>query len=132
MRWGLQSVTYFTCRFISQDFFYARGISIFRNISEHMLFNFFLECNVPNKNLPFCFFVSSKIQTSCTSFLQTELGICLILPDVSRKYSPAFQNIEVAFERCSTKVVAQQDLFSIMQKYIHSTIKTNKYKYKVT
>ena len=56
-------------------------------------------------------FVYSKNQTSCSSFIQTELGICIIVPIVSRNFSPAFQNIEAAFERCSTKVVVQQDFF---------------------
>ena len=38
-----------------------------------------------------------------------ELGICLIVSDVSLQFSPTLQNIEVAFERCSTRVVVQQD-----------------------
>ena len=38
-----------------------------------------------------------------------ELGICLIIPDVLLKFSPAFQETEEAFERCSTKVFVQQN-----------------------
>ena len=38
-----------------------------------------------------------------------ELGICLIILDVSLNFSPVFQNIEAAFERCSTKVFVQQN-----------------------
>ena len=38
-----------------------------------------------------------------------ELRICLIIPDVSLKFSPAFQNIETAFKRCFLKEVVQQN-----------------------
>ena len=37
-----------------------------------------------------------------------ELGICLIIPDVSLKFSPPFQNIEAAF-RCPTKRAVQKN-----------------------
>ena len=36
-----------------------------------------------------------------------KLGSCLIVPLVSLEFSPAFQNIEVAFEMYSTKAVVQ-------------------------
>ena len=56
---GLQPATYFACSFIFIYFY----------------FHFFsLDYNVSNKNLSFCFFVSSKNRTSGTSFLQT--GSC--------------------------------------------------------
>ena len=62
-----------------------------------------------NKNLPFfCFFVSSKNQTSCTSFLQTGTWNLTIL-EVFLIFSTAFPNIEAAFERCSTKKIVQQN-----------------------
>ena len=36
-----------------------------------------------------------------------EIMIFLIILDISRKVSPAFQNTEAAFELCCTKVVGQ-------------------------
>ena len=37
------------------------------------------------------------------------LGIFLIISDVSVKFPPSFPNTEAAFNRCSTKIVAQQN-----------------------
>ena len=37
------------------------------------------------------------------------LGICLIVPDIFQKFSQFLQKTEVAFERCSTRVVFQQN-----------------------
>ena len=71
---------------------------------------FFLDCKMSNKNLTFCFFASSKIQTLCTSFL---LPGTWIFSNYSRSFlslfPPASQNTEAAFEKCSTKVVVQQN-----------------------
>ena len=38
-----------------------------------------------------------------------EIGIFLIILDISLKVSPAFQNTEADFELCCTKVVGQQN-----------------------
>ena len=89
-------------------FLYILGTVIFRNISGRSLFILFsLTAVCRNKNLPFCFFVSSKNKTSCTYKLA--FGICLIIPDVFLKFSPALKNTKAAFERCFTKVVVQQN-----------------------
>ena len=42
-------------------------------------------------------------------FYKLELGICLITPGTSLKFSPALQNIEAAFKRCSAKVIVQEN-----------------------
>ena len=62
-----------------------------------------------NKNLPFYFFVSLKNQTLCTRFLLTG-------PWNLSKYFGCFPEIftrflefEAAIERCTTKVVVQQN-----------------------
>ena len=83
----------------------------FRNTSECVAIHlFFLDCKVSNKNLTFCFFASSKIQTLCTSFL---LPGTWNFSNYSRSFlslfPPASQNTEAAFEKCSTKVVVQQN-----------------------
>ena len=38
-----------------------------------------------------------------------ELGICLIIRDVSLEFPPDFWNTEATFKRCSIKVVVQQN-----------------------
>ena len=65
-----------------------------------------------NKNFPHCFFYSSKNQTSCTSvcsFLQTGTWNLFNYFGCFLNFSPVFQNIEAALERCSTKVFVQQN-----------------------
>ena len=44
------------------------SFTYYQETSGRLLFIFFLDCNVSNKNLPFCFFVSSKNWTYCTEF----------------------------------------------------------------
>ena len=110
---GIQQPTYFARSFISQEFFYTLGTTIFRNTSERLLFIFFFDYNVLKKNLPiFCFFLK-KIRLPALVSYKLELEVCLIIPNVSLKIFPAFQNIEqnieVAFERSFTKVVVQQN-----------------------
>ena len=61
-----------------------------------------------NKNLPFLF-VSSKDQTSCSSFLQTRTWNLSIYSGYFSKTFPTFQSTEAAFESYSTKVVVQQN-----------------------
>ena len=80
-----------------EHLFSGTSVSVYYSI-------FFLDCNVPNKSLPFCFFVSSKNQTSPTSFLQTELGIYLIHSDVSRNIFPSFSEHKVFYKSsCSAR-----------------------------
>lgn len=76
--------------------------SIFRNISERILFNFFSLTAMYQTRV--YLFVSSKNQTSCTSFLQTELGIYLIHSDVSRNIFPSFSEHKVFYKSsCSAR-----------------------------
>ena len=110
---SIQQPTYFARSFISLEFFYTLRTTIFRNTSERLLFIFFVDCNVLKKNLPiFCFFLK-KIRLPALVSYKLELEVCLIIPNVSLKIFPAFQNIEqnieVAFERSLTKVVVQQN-----------------------
>ena len=59
-------------------------------------------------------FVSSflrKIKFPLLISHMLKLGIFLIIPDVSRNFPSFFQNIKAAFERCSTKVIVQQNDF---------------------
>ena len=57
----------------------------------------------------FVYLFLQKIKLLVLVSFKLELGTCLIIPDVSMKYSPAFQNIEAAFKKCSTKVVVHQN-----------------------
>ena len=47
---------------------------------------------------------------------ELKLWICLIILNIFLEFSPAFQNTEAAFKRCSTKILVQQ----IMMKYSSS------------
>ena len=102
----LQLVTYFACSFISKDFFYTLGTPIFRATSEHVLFIFFPLTAICQARI--YLFVSSKNQTSCTSFLQTGTWNLSHYSGCFLKFSPTFQNTEAAIQRCFTKVVVQQ------------------------
>ena len=64
--------------------------------SDSLLFSFFLDYNVSNQNLPFCFLTKSDVPQ--TDVHQMSL-ICLIILDVFLKFSLGFPN-KVAFERC--------------------------------
>ena len=89
----LHPSAYFAHSFFSREFFYTLGTAIFRNTSEGLLFIFFLNSNVSNKNLSSCFFCCFfffKKQTSCTSFVQT---VTCNLSNYSKclpKISPSF------------------------------------------
>ena len=55
-----------------------------------------------------CIFVSlflKKIRRPVLVSYKLELGICLIISDVSLKFSSAFQNKGATLERCSPKLV---------------------------
>ena len=56
------------------------------------------------------FLFSSKNHSSCTSFMQTGTWNLSNYSECFLKIFPAFQNIEAAFERCSTKVFHQNDV----------------------
>ena len=101
-------VIYFTHSLISQVFFYKLATLIFRATIECVLFIFFLDCYMSNKNLPFCFFVFSKNQTSCTSLFQTGTWNLSNYLWGFPKFFAVFQNIEGAFQRYFIKVVVQQ------------------------
>ena len=58
-------------------------------------------------------FVSMFRQKNQTSRVlvsyKLELGICLVILNVSLEFSSDFYNTEAAFKKCSTKVVVQQN-----------------------
>ena len=77
-------------------------MTIYKTLLEYRNFRF----------LPLCFFKKSD---------KLEFRICLIIPDVSLKVSPDFQNSEAAFERCSTKIVVQQNDWVNMARSVTQT-----------
>ena len=103
IQWFISPIVWFP-RF----FFYKLATLIFRATIECVLFIFFLDCYMSNKNLPFCFFVSSKNQTSCTSLFQTGTWNLSNYLWGFPKFFAVFQNIEGAFQRYFIKVVVQQ------------------------
>ena len=89
---------------IISQLFYTLGIRIFRNTSECLLFIFFLNYNVTDKNLSFyCFVFFPKIRHLVLTFNKLNLVTCLTILDISLKFGSAIQDIEAVFERCSTK-----------------------------
>ena len=64
-----------------------------------------------NKKITFFFFVFKEIRRPVLVSYKLESRICLVIPEISLNFPPAFQNIEAAFERCFTKVVAQQNCY---------------------
>ena len=50
-----------------------------------------------------------KIRRAVLVYYKLELGICLIIADIFLKFPQCFRTPEVAFERCSTEVIAQQN-----------------------
>ena len=71
---------------------------------------FILDCNLSNKNL----FVEEtlflqKIRPPVLVSYKLELKICLIILDVSQKFSSVCHNTEAAFRRCFTKLFVQQN-----------------------
>ena len=53
-----------------------------------------------------------KIRCHVLVSYKLELGICLIIPNVSLNFFPAFQNRDATSERCSRKVVDQQNFYN--------------------
>ena len=102
---GLQPGTYFARSFIPKDFLYTIEDTYFQVQQWAFAFIFFLDCIVSNKNILFCFFVSRPVLVSH----KLELGTFLIIPGVFLKPSPAFQNTEATFGKCSAKEVVQQN-----------------------
>ena len=78
---------------------------IFRYNSEHLHSFFSLTALCQTKIYFFCFFVSRPVLVSH----KLELGTFLIIPGVFLKPSPAFQNTEATFGKCSAKEVVQQN-----------------------
>ena len=73
---------------------------IFKNTSERLLFIFFSFTAMYQTRI--YFFISlflQKIRCLLQVSGKLRFGICLIIPNVYLKYFPAYQNIEVAFER---------------------------------
>ena len=105
MRCGSSAGKLFRPEFYFLFFFYTLKTPFFRNTSERVLFIFSLETRI-------YIFVSLFLQKGrrrVPVFYKTELEICLIIPEVSLIFSAAFQNTEAAFERCSIKIVVQQN-----------------------
>ena len=91
--------------------FYTLGTPIFRNTSESLLFIFFLNAMCQKRIYLFVSSFLRKIKFPLLISHMLRLGIFLIIPDVSRNFPSFFQNIKAAFERCSTKVIVQQNDF---------------------
>ena len=73
---------------------------IFKNTSERLLFIFFSFTAMYQTRI--YFFISlflQKIRCLLQVSGKLRFGICLIIPNVYLKFFPAYQNIEVAFER---------------------------------
>lgn len=93
-----------------------------------------MQCDKQEFTFLFLFFLQ-EIRLLVLVSYKLEPGVCLIIPDVSRKFSPAFQKLEAAFERWSTKVVVQQRMWpqvqnSDIEKCIFMTASKNKYLWK--
>ena len=96
-RWGSSADNLFRPQFYFLNFFpYIKSTS-FQDTSDGVLFIFFLDCKMSNKNF-FVSFLFHKIRRRV-----------LIIPEVPLIFSPVFQNTEVAFQRCSTKIIVQQN-----------------------
>ena len=78
-------------RVFSQDFF---GTSV------NVYYPFFPRLQCVKQEFILFFLFLQKITRPIPVSQKLELEICLIIPDVSIKFSPAFQNIEAAFEKC--------------------------------
>ena len=65
--------------------------------------------NIQLRIILFAFLFLQKIRLSAQVSFKVKLRLCIIIPDVCLKFSAAFQNIEAAFKRCSTKEVVQQN-----------------------
>ena len=81
--------------FFTRIFFFNIRISYFQ---EHQwafaMHVFFLDRNVSSRNLPFCFFVSSKNQTSCLNFQQTGTWNLSDYSGCFSKFFPVFRSQE--------------------------------------
>ena len=92
----LLPANYFVRNFISYDFFYTLETPIFMNTSERLSFMFFPWMQCVEQKFTFLIFHKNIGHPVLVSY-KLDLGICLIIPDVSTKTSPAFQNTEAVF-----------------------------------
>ena len=68
---------------------------------------FFPDCNVSNKNLPFCFFKKSDVLYQLSTDWNLEfIQLFRIFP---WNFPPLFQNKEATFKRCFVKAAVQQN-----------------------
>ena len=110
MLWGSLAGNLFQLQFYVLIFFNALRTPFFRTTRELAPFTFFsLAAKCQTKIYLFVSLFLQKIRRRVLASYKLKLEICLIILEVFLIFAPAFHDTQAAFEKCSTKIVFQQN-----------------------